>query len=163
MSKVDKIKYMTTMSKQITRKRDGQTDTHFLRVQLSRDEALAVSAAIAAIHQADPEAPTFTLIRDFCLSLTDHRLDEAKLVEDMAKWRTRAMLAQELAEADYQVAISRLATYKEERAAKAIRREESEARKQKPSPAPVVKPQAAVAPPTAPKVRREFVPEPKTH
>jgi hypothetical protein len=157
MSKVDKIKYMTTMSKQITRKRDGQIDTHFLRVQLSRDEALAVSAAISAIHQSDPEAPTFTLIRDFCISLTDHRIDEVKLVEDMARWRARAMLAQRLAEADYQVAISCLAQHKEGKAAKAIRREESEARKQKPTPAP--KSQVTVAPPPTPKIRREFVPE----
>lgn len=148
MSKKDKIKHMTTMGKHLPRQKDGQTETHFLRTQFTRDEALAVSDAITRL-KADNQ-PSYSLIQAFCLSLAEQRLDEPKLIEDMAKWRTRAKLADELAEADYTLALSLLDSFKK-------------AKESKKQPPPAPKPKAAPTPtpPPTQKVRREFVPEPR--
>lgn len=157
----ERIKYMTHMGRKYPRTRDGELETHFLRIQFTRDEAATVSAAIASLKETDQHP--FQLIQNFCLTLADQTIDAEKLVEVMAQVRTRSRLAEELSQDDYHMAMTMLDLHKKGLVLKAQRREENEAKrllnaakpKEQPKPEPIPQPAA----PPKKRILREFVPD----
>ena len=104
MSKKRGIKFFQLLSVPKIRKRDGQEVTHSLHVLLSNDEALLLSAYFDSRTAED--APTTSLIRAFIMALADGKVSESTLLNEMAGMRTRAKLASELSQSDYDRAMS---------------------------------------------------------
>jgi hypothetical protein len=138
------------MGNPIVRKRDGVEAPYYMRFFASTDEALAFAEMFA---QSAESAPTVSLFRAFLLHAAYNTINEETLILQMTQWRLRAKLADELAEADFNRALSFLHDYK---AGKEMKRKSVPALKTTaPTPAEPAKQ------PVQKKERREFVPPPK--
>ncbi len=98
------IKHFHPLSVPRIRKRDGLEVTHSLQVLLTTDEAVLLSAYFDSRTAAD--SPQISLIRAFILALSDGKVNESTLISEMAKIRTRARLADELSQSEYDRAIA---------------------------------------------------------
>lgn len=150
MQDIPKIKYTHRVNVPHIRKRDNASITHWLRVDLTTDEAVLISAMYGKAREISATEPTNSLFRTAVTMIADGSVSESELLQGMAQWRTRTMLAAELAEADYNRALSCLETLKQPMAAKPA-----------PIPTPVPLPVKPVTIPTPVKVRREYVHEPR--
>ncbi len=138
--KVPKIKYVSKLPEARVRKRDGEVLTHYVAIALTTDEALELSQYFTLAKQEQAaNAPTYTLARMAILQLADMDISEDALLNDMAKWRARARLAEKLSDAEYNRALSLLS--------------EADKPKSKPKPAEQPKPISQ---------RRVYIPPPLT-
>ena len=102
MSKKE-IKYVSKLSVPHIRKRDGELVTHCLRIALSDDEALALSELLSAKKETDPH---LSLIRAFLINQALKEIDEQRLIEIMADFKTKRNLAVNLSRLAYDRAMS---------------------------------------------------------
>ena len=140
---MQKIKLISRMNPTKIRKRDGAELTHCVHIGLTTEEALIVSDMFT--RNMEKQEPTLSLIRALILLLADQDGTPSDvLVKAMASVQVKQDLAKVLSAPEVSRALSLLDNAKK-------------AKEQPPKPKPAPEP-LKVAPP---KIRREYVPEPR--